>query len=676
MTNELIKIKEEFSNRIKRLEEAKVELKKEFLGIDDVIDEIIENVRSWYTMSSMQDKPCVINLWGLTGVGKTSLLLRLLKFIDFEDKTFRFDLGEKEGSMSFRNSLSDLCENKDSSPIAIILDEFQHSRTVKGPFREEIENDKNRMIWELIDSGKVSYIDWKRGLWSFEESVIKLKKLTKAGVVVKNGVVVFGQELYRREMDEKHEKNQTFRFVPELDYDTILDLAGEDLKLELREDVEKLLMTMNGRDTVKFLYKVISLGTRPSVKNFTKSIVFVVGNIDEAYKMSGNYTADISADEFYELSLKITIPEIKKALRARFRDEQIARLGNIHIIYPALSSSAYKGIIQMELNTLSVQFRKMFKIEVEFENSLINEILKEGLYPTQGARPLFTTIHQMVKSKLSVHMSVILMRKLTVDKMILSVSEGQLACNYYQRKKLVFTYSDTITSNLEKLRKPKKDERQAITAVHEAGHAVLLIALTKNIPELVLSVTSDTEASGFLFSKDEREFTSKNDILLKTAILLGGLVAEEIIFGENYVTAGASTDILKATSAISSLYKEHGFGKVPIAYAKNTEASEEYKYHQTSQIEEEIKSIILKSKVLANETLKREMKLLLAIASQLSNVAAIGKEKLVELIKVNSNITELDGGMDNYYRNRLQQFISTYGIVTESILLPLNSITV
>ena len=116
--------------------------------------------------------------------------------------------------------------------------------------------------------------------------------------------------------------------------------------------------------------------------------------------------------------------------------------------------------------------------------------------------------------------------------------------------------------------------------------------------------------------------------------------------------------------------------KIINATEPNTEASEEYKYHQTSQIEEEIKSIILKSKVLANETLKREMKLLLAIASQLSNVAAIGKEKLVELIKVNSNITELDGGMDNYYRNRLQQFISTYGIVTESILLPLNSITV
>ena len=152
-------------------------------------------------MSFIQERPAVINLWGLTGVGKTSLILRLMDLIGFSDMTFRLDLGEKEGGMSFRNSLADLCENKNDAPIVIVLDEFQHARTLKGsgPFKEEIENDKNRMVWELIDSGKVSYIGWKRGLWNFEEVLMKLKKLLISGVEVKEGVVVKGHELYLKE---------------------------------------------------------------------------------------------------------------------------------------------------------------------------------------------------------------------------------------------------------------------------------------------------------------------------------------------------------------------------------------------------------------------------------------------------------------------------------------------
>ena len=168
MSKQLQALRKDFIGKVEKLEEAKEILKKEFIGIDNTIDEVVDNVRSWYTMSSIQDKPAVINLWGLTGVGKTSMVTRLMEIINFNDKTFRLDLGEKEGNMSFRNSLSDLCENQDDAPIVIMLDEFQHARTLEGPFRTEISNDKNRMVWELIDSGKVTYIDWKRGLWGFE----------------------------------------------------------------------------------------------------------------------------------------------------------------------------------------------------------------------------------------------------------------------------------------------------------------------------------------------------------------------------------------------------------------------------------------------------------------------------------------------------------------------------
>ena len=666
MASKIMQLKDEFSKKSEILENAKVELKKEFVGIDHIIDDVIENVRSWYILSEIQEKPAVINLWGLTGTGKTSLVIRLMELINFSEKTYRFDLGEKDGRRSFKSSLTELCENPDDSPIAIILDELQHARTVKGPFREEIEDDKNRMIWELIDSGKVSYVEWKSGLWTVEKMARNLNDLLNAGVVVRNGLVIRKKDVFIEELEIIHEPGKPLLFVQEDEYDSIIELAGEELGLKLKKDVKKHLLTLDGQQTIKFLYRIVSIATKPSVKSFGKAIIFILGNIDEAYTMSGNYNADISADEFHEASLKITVPDIKNALRTRFRDEQIARLGNIHIIYPAFNSESYNKIIRLELASLKDRMYNMLGIQLELQDSLIDEIYKEGVYPTQGARPLFTTIHQMVKSKLSIHVNVILMRNLDVNRMVLSASNGQLVCDFYKGRAHKFKYSDTITYNLEKLRQPKMDEQQAIAAVHEAGHAVLSIVLMKVIPELIVSVTSDTDSMGFMFSKDERNFTSRADILPKTAVLLGGIVAEELVFGDNYLTAGGSSDIRRATESLMSLYKKQGFGTIPISHGKSNK-EDQYVYHQIEDVEEEVKTIIIKSKELAKNEIIKHKELLLAISDILSERPRLERDEIKTLIQKHSSILVPEPASDDYYRRTLKMKVKTKQILNESM---------
>lgn len=663
-----MQLKTEFIVKAKKLESAGEVLKQEFVGIDHIIDEVIENVRSWYILSEIQEKPAVINLWGLTGTGKTSLVQRLMELIHFHEKTFRFDLGEKDGSRSFKSSLTDLCENKDDSPIAIILDEIQHARTIKGPFREEIEDDKNRMIWELVDSGKVSYVEWKSGLWSLEKMARTLNDLINAGVRVKNGIVTRRKDLYCEELEIVHEPSKSILFVQEDEYNNITSLSEEFLNVKLKQDVKELLLSMDGPETVKFLYRVISVATRPSVKNFNKSIIFVLGNVDEAYTMSGNYSADISADAFHEMSLKISIPDIKRALRSRFRDEQIARLGNIHIIYPALSSSSYTQIIRLELNRLQKRISGIVDIKMEYDDSLVNEIYKEGVYPTQGARPLFTTIHQMVKSKLAVHINVILIQNLKSNKISLSVKEGKLVCEFYRDNKLIFTYSDSITYNLERLRMATLDENQAIAAVHESGHAVLSIALLKEVPELVVSVTSDADTLGFMYSKSIKKYTSKNEIVPHTAMLLGGIAAEELIFGENHLTAGGASDIKKATELLMTLFKKHGFGSIPIFHGINISDPENL-YHDTSEIESEVKAIIEMAKIMAKEELQKEKKLLLAMAGILSERTKIEKQEIIELTKKHSKFQLPNSAPENFYRETLKRQLETKQILNEIALL-------
>ena len=660
MKNQFKLHQREIAAKVNELEAIKVQLKTEFIGIDPVIDKVIDNVRSWYIMSFIQERPCVINLWGLTGVGKTSLVLRLMELINYTDFTFRFDLGEKEGGLSFRNSLSDLCEMKNDTPVVIVLDEFQHTRTLKGdgPFKEEIENDKNRMIWELIDSGKVTYIDWKRGVWAFEDVTMRLKKLIQLGVEVENGIVVKGHENYLREMNANNRDNEPLCFFPKEEYESVLSYAGEYLNLSLKQEVEEKVMKMDGPETIAFLIQVIAFAQRPSIKNFSKALIFILGNIDEAFTMSGNFSTEISADDFYEASLKITVPQMKRSLKKRFRDEQIARLGNTHVIYPSLSKQAFYQIIDMELHKIGCKVERELGLILKFDRSIRELVYSEGVYPTQGVRPLLTTIQNLIKSKLSIFFESLFTEELNADQLLISIKDSnQLIGTFYKSAKIVKVQLVEIELVLQPLREPKQDESQAIVAVHESGHAVLSIALMQVIPELVVSSTTNNDCTGFVFYKDDRKFMSKKDVILKAATLLGGLVAEELLFGKENITLGAGTDLSQATRLISTAIKEEGFGKEYLAYAK-TDSEATLDFHDNATALEQIKELMLEARSLAMEVLKKEIKLLVHMAEKLALKAQLDKKEITLLAKAYFTEFEKQADRSAFYRDKLKEHVT------------------
>ena len=657
MSKKLNALRKEFATKLEKLECAKKQLKKEFVGIDRTIDQIIENVRAWYTMNEIQEKPAVINLWGLTGVGKTSLVLRLMELLEFKDQTYRIDLGEKKGDLSLGNTISELGENKDNEPLVIMLDEFQHSRTIRGPFREETEHDENRLLWELIDSGKITYLDYQRRLWSFEELVSKLKKLLSLGVEVSDGLVKNGRKLYELEIPSFYEEEKEFPFFPATEYETLIDIAGKHLNIELRMDLMDRLFNMNGKETIAFLEKAIFYAKRPQTKNFSHSLIFVLGNIDEAYTMSKSYNADISADEFHRLSLKITLPKMKMALRSRFRDEQIARLGNIHVIYPALNKAAYEELIRMELDKMSERMKALYDLSLKYDDKLVSAVYKEGVFPSQGARPIFTTIHQLVKSKLGIYLNEILMRNADVDALFLTIENNKLKCMFLQNGNALFSCAQQIQSDLEKLRVSKKDDVQAITAVHEAGHAVLTMALLDRIPEAVVSVTSVPNSEGFIYSRDKKRYLSKKELVPKTAVFLGGLVAEEIIFGKKNITAGSSSDIDGATNLLTTMLKKEGMDDLPVSYAMSSVEESSF-IHDSAKIEQRVKELMAEARELARETLLFEKQLLLAIAEQLSVRSRIDKKELTELRSLHMKGGHNIAIPQNHYRKMLSDSIS------------------
>jgi predicted AAA+ superfamily ATPase len=119
------------------LDKARTQLKKEFIGIDQVIDEVINNISSWYFFPSLQSKPVIINLWGLTGVGKSSLVKRIAALTSFDEKYYQFDLrASKEREWEIKSQLENIYENVNGYPIIITLDEFQHARTLDETGKE------------------------------------------------------------------------------------------------------------------------------------------------------------------------------------------------------------------------------------------------------------------------------------------------------------------------------------------------------------------------------------------------------------------------------------------------------------------------------------------------------------------------------------------------------------
>ena len=405
------------------------------------------------------------------------------------------------------------------------------------------------------------------------------------------------------------------------------------------------------------MHEVFSIANSPKEVNCSKGLIFVLGNLDEAYSMSNDFNPDMDANEFHEQSLKINLPTIKKALKKRFRNEQIARFGNIHIIYPAFSRLSFQQIIKLELSKIATKIKAYQNINLQFDNSIHQLIYSEGVYPTQGTRPIFTTIHQIIKSQFGRIFSELYLNQLNVNEIVLSAKGKNLLVRYIKNKYEIHDIKIPLQLSLKKLRINKKDNAQAITAVHEAGHAVLSVVLMNTIPEVIYSNTTDANIAGYVYTKFKKDYISKKEISKFLAIYLGGRAAEKLIFGEENVTTGAEEDIKKATNFIMEMLKKCGMGNIPAAYHIVDMNTNTYINDYNNQLNKEAERWIGEAFDLAENTLKKEEQLLLKIAEHLSNNRKMEKRQIAQMVKkylLHFNVDLLkDESKNNFYRQQL-----------------------
>jgi len=146
----------ELIQRKQKLEEVKTALKEKFLGLDAIIDEVISLIMPWYLFPESQLRPTIINLWGLTGSGKTALVQSIVEMLEHRKLYSHIDMGEFESdSASWMKKIltEDLSFFHERAGL-ICLDEFQFAKTLDKN-ENELGKDKLRVVWDLLDSGKI-----------------------------------------------------------------------------------------------------------------------------------------------------------------------------------------------------------------------------------------------------------------------------------------------------------------------------------------------------------------------------------------------------------------------------------------------------------------------------------------------------------------------------------------
>ena len=202
----------------------------------------------------------------------------------------------------------------------------------------------------------------------------------------------------------------------------------------------------------------------------------------------------------------------------------------------------------------------------------------------------------------------------------------------------------------------KYNEREKKTvAYHEAGHAVIGIKLEGANEVQKITIIPRGQAGGYnlMLPKEETYLSTKTELLDSISGLLGGRVAEELMFNE--VTTGAHNDFEKATKIARAMVTEYGMSDLgPVQFeqqegsvflGRDYNKSRNFSSQVAFEIDQEQRKIINECYEIAKKIISENMDLLKLIAEALLEKETITKEQIDYLVK-NGCLPDEDGEID------------------------------
>ncbi len=196
-----------------------------------------------------------------------------------------------------------------------------------------------------------------------------------------------------------------------------------------------------------------------------------------------------------------------------------------------------------------------------------------------------------------------------------------------------------------------KHEKE-IVAVHESGHALLTLLVTGKTDQLhkVSIIPRGHAALGYTLHLpiEDRYLTTEKELRDKITVLLGGRVAEELVFKE--ITTGAQNDLEVATGYAQRMVCEYGmskklgnltFGKKDreVFLGRDLLREKDYSESTAITIDEEVRKIVDESHGRATELLKMHLENLRKLADRLLEKEVLEAEEVKDLVGLNGSIS-------------------------------------
>jgi cell division protease FtsH len=163
---------------------------------------------------------------------------------------------------------------------------------------------------------------------------------------------------------------------------------------------------------------------------------------------------------------------------------------------------------------------------------------------------------------------------------------------------------DRVITGLEKRKRVMSPKEKEIIAYHESGHAIVAESVDHAEPVHKISIIPrGIAALGYTQQQptEDRYLLTRSELLDRLAVLLGGRVAEKLVFGE--ISTGAQNDLQRATDIARSMVTEYGMSerlglvtyereRRPIFLPESFTPSKTYSEVKAAQIDEEISRVV------------------------------------------------------------------------------------
>lgn len=203
---------------------------------------------------------------------------------------------------------------------------------------------------------------------------------------------------------------------------------------------------------------------------------------------------------------------------------------------------------------------------------------------------------------------------------------------------------DRAIGGLEKKNRVMNPREKEIVSFHESGHAIVAESVEYADPVHKISIIPrGIAALGYTQQQptEDRFLMTRPELLDRLAVLLGGRVAEELVFGE--ISTGAQNDLQRATDIARSMVTEYGMSdrlglvtyespRYPMFLPESFRSPKTYSETKATQIDEEIASVMEQTHRRVRDILSERRQVLDQLAHLLAEKEVVQGEELRQML--------------------------------------------